>query len=143
MSKLTKLVQSLLLLAGTAIAAIIGWLLWQFLRQEEETEEATLSTAALSSEMQIPLPYEPEADEGGSSDAQGGGDDLTRIAGIGPRYAEGLRQAGITSFSQLSRHSPDDLAALLRLQGVRVTGDRIRQDDWIGQAARLSSGRES
>ncbi len=56
-------------------------------------------------------------------------DNLAEIAGIGPVFRVRLRQAGITSFAQLAKATPEELAAITE-QSV----DRIARDDWAGQA---------
>jgi predicted flap endonuclease-1-like 5' DNA nuclease len=62
-------------------------------------------------------------------------DDLTRINGIGPKIAQVLSQAGITSYAQLAQASSEKL--LPQLQSVRgVSAEKIT--DWIKQAAELS-----
>jgi len=63
-------------------------------------------------------------------------DNLAEIAGIGPVFRVRLRQAGITSFAQLSKATLEELAAITE-QSV----DRITRDDWAGQAdKRLAVG---
>ncbi|NDJ77361.1 MAG: DUF4332 domain-containing protein [Chloroflexi bacterium] len=64
-------------------------------------------------------------------------DDLTQINGIGPRFAEALHAIGIMHFAQLAAQDPDDLAGKLA-EHVRVRPDRIRSNDWLGQAAQLA-----
>lgn len=56
-------------------------------------------------------------------------DNLAEIVGIGPVFRVRLRQAGINSFAQLARATPEELAAITE-QSV----DRIARDDWAGQA---------
>lgn len=66
-------------------------------------------------------------------------DALRSIGDIGPRYAEALRQIGIHTPTDLARYTPETLAQELREKaGVRVTPDRIRVKDWIGQARELA-----
>jgi predicted flap endonuclease-1-like 5' DNA nuclease len=63
-------------------------------------------------------------------------DNLAEIAGIGPVFRVRLRQAGITSFAQLAKATPEELAAITE-QSV----DRIARDDWAEQAdKRLAVG---
>lgn len=67
-----------------------------------------------------------------------GGDDLTRIKGLGPKLAETLRGLGVTSFSQIAAWDDAEIdridAQLGRFQG------RIRRDDWPAQARLLAAG---
>jgi predicted flap endonuclease-1-like 5' DNA nuclease len=58
-------------------------------------------------------------------------DDLTRLAGIGPKLAAALAERGVTRFAQLAAWTADDLAATdaaLNLRG------RAHRDNWIAQA---------
>ncbi len=118
---------------GAGALAVLGWLLARLLKEEEDSEAAawvsTVPAAPERTEFEVPLDEEvPVA---------GQVDDFTRITGIGPRYAEGLIALGITSFRALSEQDGAELADGLHSQGLRITGDRIAQDDWIGQARRL------
>ena len=60
-------------------------------------------------------------------------DDLTRIAGIGPTYAERLRNAGIATFSQMAVLEAEEIAAVLGCPAARVERGRLRE-----QAAELA-----
>ncbi len=56
-------------------------------------------------------------------------DDLTQINGIGPAYARRLNEAGITTYSQLSALSPEQVREMAQLgewQG--------EPEEWIEQA---------
>jgi predicted flap endonuclease-1-like 5' DNA nuclease len=67
-----------------------------------------------------------------------GGDDLTRIKGVGPKLAGRLRALGVTSFAQVAAWDDSEIdridAQLGRFQG------RIRRDDWPAQARFLANG---
>ncbi|WP_100259406.1 hypothetical protein [Qipengyuania seohaensis] len=67
-----------------------------------------------------------------------GGDDLTRIKGVGPKLAATLGELGVTRFDQIAAWEDAEIervdAQLGRFQG------RIRRDDWVGQAALLAGG---
>jgi predicted flap endonuclease-1-like 5' DNA nuclease len=67
-----------------------------------------------------------------------GGDDLTRIKGLGPKLVEQLRAFGVTSFAQIAAWDDEEIdridAQLGRFQG------RIRRDDWPTQARLLAAG---
>lgn len=73
-----------------------------------------------------------------SAVAQTGGDDLTRIKGVGPKLSTILGSLGVHSFAQIAAWSDSDIdevdAKLGRFQG------RIRRDDWVRQAAMLEAG---
>lgn len=64
-----------------------------------------------------------------------GGDDLSRIKGVGPKLVAMLSDMGVTSFAQIANWSDADIdrvdAQLGRFQG------RIRRDNWVEQAKLL------
>jgi NADH-quinone oxidoreductase subunit E len=62
-------------------------------------------------------------------------DDLQRIHGIGPTIAGLLRGMDITSFRQIARFEPDDVAYVAA--ALDAFPDRIGRDDWMSCAARL------
>jgi hypothetical protein len=65
------------------------------------------------------------------------GDDLRRISGIGSVVAARLEGAGIRTYADLVRSTPEELAsALVGLPGT--SAGRIAAMNWIGQARRLS-----
>lgn len=55
-------------------------------------------------------------------------DDLTEIKGIGPVFAERLRQAGITTFADVAQASADQLREVTHATSV------ANPDEWIAQA---------
>ena len=63
-------------------------------------------------------------------------DDLTVIAGIGPALAKKLNSAGIVSYAQIAALSDKDIEDLEK-SIIKFTG-RIKRDDWVGQAKKLS-----
>ena len=62
-------------------------------------------------------------------------DNLKLISGIGPRLEKKLRDAGITSYSQIAALTPAEIANLEE-NVVRFAG-RIKRDNWISQAQHL------
>lgn len=63
-------------------------------------------------------------------------DDLTRITGIGPVYAEALHEQGIHTFQQIAELSAEDMDRL----GEAISGithHLIEEEDWVGQAKEL------
>lgn len=68
--------------------------------------------------------------------AAGGGDDLTKLEGIGPMYAERLQQAGVTSFAALAETDEARLAEIISAPAWR----RINFGDWIAQARLAAAG---
>lgn len=62
-------------------------------------------------------------------------DELTQIKGLGPKAAEKLNGAGVTTISQIANWSDADVErydALINGRG------RIARDDWVGQARRMA-----
>jgi hypothetical protein len=66
-------------------------------------------------------------------------DALERIEGIGPKMADALRAAGITTFVQLAAASDDELQDALRAAGLRFAPSLAT---WSEQAGYLARGDE-
>ena len=62
-------------------------------------------------------------------------DDLVRIHGVGPKIAGLLSSMGITSFRQVARFTPADVATVN--EALDVFPGRIERDDWISSAREL------
>jgi predicted flap endonuclease-1-like 5' DNA nuclease len=62
-------------------------------------------------------------------------DDLVRIHGVGPKIAALLTSMGITSFRQVARFTPQDVATVN--EALDVFPGRIERDDWISSAREL------
>lgn len=71
-----------------------------------------------------------------AASAPAGGDDLTRIKGLGPKIQSMLHEQGITTFAQIAAWSEADIdtvdAQLGKFEG------RIRRDNWVEQAGLLA-----
>lgn len=67
-----------------------------------------------------------------------GGDDLTRLKGLGPKVAARLNELGVTSLTQLAALSPTEAEALDAQLGTFK--GRMARDRWIEQASYLSKG---
>ena len=66
-----------------------------------------------------------------------GGDDLSKISGVGPVIVGKLAKLGITTFQQVADFTAQDIARIdeeLNFKG------RIERDDWVKQAAELAKG---
>jgi predicted flap endonuclease-1-like 5' DNA nuclease len=70
--------------------------------------------------------------------APAGGDDLTRIKGLGSKIAARLHALGIASFFQIASWSEEDIDRI----DAQLTGfeGRIRRDNWVEQAQFLAQG---
>ena len=133
---------------GLSISAVVGWL---FLRDSKQRKGDSRTVTVRSQvggngsdEMQpIVLPreaLEESADDGAEETGATGsqeGDDFTLIRGIGPRFAQALRDGGVTPFAALARETPDRLAERMAPYAT-VTAQRIREGDWISQAKALA-----
>lgn len=66
-----------------------------------------------------------------------GGDDLCRLKGVGPKFADALEAAGLSRFDQLAALSPDDLDRLDEQLGSfrgRLKRDRVvEQADFLAR----------
>jgi predicted flap endonuclease-1-like 5' DNA nuclease len=65
------------------------------------------------------------------------GDDLKSIKGIGPKFEKLLRGAGIVTLAQIAAWTESDIDSMAQKLGVKA--ERIRKDDWVGNAKRLIS----
>lgn len=68
-----------------------------------------------------------------------GGDDLTRLVGVGPKLAASLAELGVTSFSQIAAWTPEELAEIDLKLGLK---GRAERDAWIAQAKRFAAAGE-
>jgi predicted flap endonuclease-1-like 5' DNA nuclease len=64
-------------------------------------------------------------------------DDLTRINGIGARFAQMLNEAGITTYSQLSALSSTQIVEIIRAAGGRKSAS---METWAEQAKLAAEG---
>jgi len=63
-------------------------------------------------------------------------DDLKRIAGIGPKLERLLNDNGIFKFGQIAEWQDADVRVMDEL--LPAFRGRIRREDWVGQARRLT-----
>lgn len=66
-------------------------------------------------------------------------DDLTKVSGIGPTYADSLYRAGICTYEQLASVTPTELAAILPTPAI---GNEFNFSDWIRQAIQLANAKQ-
>ena len=72
----------------------------------------------------------------GEVQANPSADDLIRIEGIGPRVAQVLNGAGITTFEALANANPQDVQRVLDEAGLQM----MTPEGWIEQARLAASG---
>jgi hypothetical protein len=71
----------------------------------------------------------PPRDHPTSNHAGQSGDDLRKIAGIGPVVAQRLQDAGILTYEDLARRDPEEIAGV-----AGKSSESIASQNWIGQA---------
>lgn len=71
-------------------------------------------------------------------EAPAGGDDLTRIKGLGPKLNRLLGELGVTSYAQIAGWSEADIAAIDGKLGAFA--GRPTRDNWVEQARLLAAG---
>lgn len=105
---------------------------------ERESQAAVQAVEATASLLQAAAVIRPRVEIIAEApiEAEAEADDLTRLAGIGPKLAAALTQRGITTFAQLADWTEEQAQAFdaeLSLKG------RVARDAWIAQARRLAS----
>jgi hypothetical protein len=122
------------------LAGLMALLLWWWLRRRPE-EEVILRTklgtitrvrgigepGLVPSEIEGPVPSPAEGTPA---------DDLTRIAGIGPKISSVLRGADIGTYAQLATTDADQLKQILADSGIRLADPST----WAEQARLASAG---
>jgi large subunit ribosomal protein L17 len=96
----------------------------------EETQSASQSSETAVETSEAPV-AQPEAKESG--------DDLTKIEGIGPKAAEALHEAGITTFAKLAESKAEEIKDILEKSG----GNFNAQDptSWPEQSQLAAEGK--
>jgi predicted flap endonuclease-1-like 5' DNA nuclease len=67
-------------------------------------------------------------------------DDLTLIDGLGPFLEKKLNDAGVFTYEQISKWTPQDIQRVTK--EIQFFEGRIEKDNWVSQARRLSSLKE-
>ena len=132
---------------GISLGSLLVFLVWWWLQQEESEESG--KTAVRLKQIVLPddeaeaEPETPETVEVEDLEAatepklEGVTEDLQVIEGIGPRSAQALSQAGVTSFAKLAEMTPVAIQDLLRGAGVRVPFP----ETWPEQAVLAADGK--
>lgn len=119
---------------AAASAGAAFWLMSRWTRPVN-IEAARVSLDAAPSPVGQPL-VEPVADALAEVEATLA-DDLTTLAGVGPKIAKALAERGVERFDQLAAWTQQDLAAFDKALNLR--GRAIRSD-FVAQARRLAAG---
>ncbi|MEP6626948.1 MAG: 50S ribosomal protein L17 [Ginsengibacter sp.] len=105
-----------------------------------EAETAAKKTRRAGKTKKAAAPKAEEAAEVAPAAAkEKGGDDLTKIEGVGPKVAEVLHEAGITSFAKLAESKAEDIKEILEKSG----GHFNAQDptSWAEQSQLAADGK--
>lgn len=136
-----------LVLAGAGLV-LFGWLLWWLWSQQDrekaavvEIELETVPPPVGGPDVEIVAAAEaPEAeDEVAESQEVAAADDLKRIEGIGPRIAQVLQEAGITTFARLAEMEAAQIEEVLAETDPRLAR-LARTATWPEQAALAAEG---
>lgn len=92
---------------------------------QAELADARQRIAALESELADALAWAPTPS-----------DDLTRIRGIGPKFAGALRELGVTTFAQMAAWGPEDVSRIA--DQLKIPANRIVKAGWVESAKALA-----
>ncbi|MBT3390887.1 MAG: DUF4332 domain-containing protein [Chloroflexi bacterium] len=114
---------------GLELGALIGWLLWWWLKEQPRAEPGKpTSQLILFPDENIPPPPPRRKKIHAPAPIS---DDLTQINGIGPKYAQILMDAGVMSFHQLAATPLEELQTIFRA----AIGRTPNVAPWIEHAA--------
>jgi len=83
---------------------------------------------------------EPKVEEAAPAASGDAADDLTKIEGIGPKFAEAFRAVGVATFADLAAKSVDELKALLEAdENYSALAGRVGET-WPKQAEMAAAG---
>ncbi len=102
---------------------------------DETTGEVNYDTRELAPFVVVTATQRLDIDEQPSAAPQR--DDLTRVRGIGPRYAALLAERGITTYDDLAAAAPDDLRAIINPGPMQ----QINFTSWAAQASAFAATR--
>jgi predicted flap endonuclease-1-like 5' DNA nuclease len=131
---------------GLLIGLLIGW--WLAVRMKRQASELTPATQEYLikswRELGTPGPSIPAGpaiqsqsrSTRVSSPATARTDPLEDIHGIGPVFADRLREAGIATFAELARANPDHLREVVSGGGRPIPN----VEDWVEEARQRAQG---
>ncbi len=99
-------------------------------------KKAAPKKEAAAEKTEAPVEEAPEAAAGKSASKN---DDLKKITGIGPAFEKKLNEAGIKSYQDILDLTDERIEELAgQIKGV--SAEKIKNDDWKGQAEKLMKG---
>ena len=101
------------LLMGWLVEWVIDWFYWRGRNQNIAGENLQLKEQITSLELEKAALQKAKSRKAVPARDRGGKDNLQAIKGIGPAFARRLNEAGVHTFEQLSKCSPEDLEAIL------------------------------
>lgn len=118
---------------GAFVAAVVagataaGATVWAKRRKDEDELD-----------LEVTEPGEAPAPVVETAAATDTADDLTSIKGVGAAIAERLHGIGVTTFVEIAAWSDEDIAEIA--PQIKAGADRIKREDWVGQARAASEG---
>ncbi|MDT8327045.1 MAG: 50S ribosomal protein L21 [Roseovarius sp.] len=95
------------------------------------------ATAMAAAEKPAKKAAAPKAAAKPAAKAAAGGDDLSKISGVGPVIVKKLHGEGITTFAQIAAWTDADVDAIEEKLSFK---GRVGREDWIAQAIELAKG---
>lgn len=129
------------LIAGLIIGWVVEWIIdWRFWRRPfyATLEEENRWRAEVENARRELTTLRAQVDNGASASSLAAPtsqpDPLEEINGIGPAFAQKLNAAGVFTFAQLSRLTPERVVEIIQPESWQ----RIEPQAWIAQAHLLS-----
>jgi len=110
--------------------------------QAVTTEAAPKKTAAKATPKKAPAKKAApkKASAKSTAKAKPGGDDFTKLSGIGPSMAATLKSLGVDTFTKLAGTDDDILRDMLEASGARLNNNKEAMDSWNEQATLAAKG---
>lgn len=121
-----------------AAAAGAGAAVWTKRKAEEDAAlEQEMRGAVVERGRASPVDEPPSIPVAAAETVAADGDDLTRVKGIGAIIVGRLHSMNVTTFAQLASWSDEDIERIGA--EIKRSPDRIRHEDWVGQAQTLTT----
>lgn len=126
----SRLLTLVFFVTGLLLGLVVVWICRA--KREESRRSTGLAEAQLGRLTLEPKPDVPTSTPGARTEP----DDLTLVAGIGPKMSSVLEDAGIVTFEQLAAADVGALKQLLRKEGLQFADPST----WPEQAALAAAG---